>query len=568
MSKWLLVRFCLIVLPVAAITGCGSNSTGNGGTVSALEASQPCIGCHSTAVSPVTGAGIVDEWRASTHNTRNGAGCRDCHEPAAGHPNNCATCHGGGTTPPGTDEVVRNPDDQQKCYTCHAPNSTVHPLTTPHFARLPATVLVAPQTLWDNMTTASYVSSRNAKRCRSCHNPHDNSVTPHHKDWAESAHGNTLSQAFMHYDFKVRGTSGGAKPATSVASDCVRCHTSTGYIRYVTSGFTNISAWGRVAPGTPLDKTKEVIGCATCHDDGQENAYSYRIRNVSGITGYYNYSSVATKKVYLSFPYPDLGASNICVGCHAGREIGDTIKTAAANNLNFANAGFINSHYLTAGSTVFGISGYTFTGRSYDNAFFQHDQIGRGNFLGTGTRGPCVTCHMSSPNKHHFLPVTRQHEEDKFSPITTVTSTACNYCHSQKPWTGASLQERKAAYQAALDALKDQLANRGFYFQTKNPYFFTTPTGSTRISNWKSAGDTSANGRATGEQNMGAAFNYNLLEHDPGAFAHNSFYVKRLIYDSVDWLDDNQLNNSVGSTLNALPDSTPYKTDAIRYLLQ
>jgi len=66
---------------------------------------------------------------------------------------------------------------------------------------------------------------------------------------------------------------------------------------------------------------------------------------------------------------------------------------------------------------------------------------------------------------------------------------------------------------------------------------------------------------------MGAAFNYNLLKHDPGAFAHNSNYVKRLIYDSIDWLDDNQLNHSAGVTLNALPDSTTFKAGAITYLL-
>jgi hypothetical protein len=51
---------------------------------------------------------------------------------------------------------------------------------------------------------------------------------------------------------------------------------------------------------------------------------------------------------------------------------------------------------------------------------------------------------------------------------------------------------------------------------------------------------------------MGAAFNFNLFEHDPGAYAHNRYFVKRLIYDSIDWLDDNQLNFSVGTTLNCI----------------
>ncbi len=71
----------------------------------------------------------------------------------------------------------------------------------------------------------------------------------------------------------------------------------------------------------------------------------------------------------------------------------------------------------------------------------------------------------------------------------------------------------------------------------------------------------------TGKNNMGSAFNFNLLEHDPGAYAHNRVYVKRLIYDSIDWLDDGVMNYSVGATLDALPPATPYKAEAMTYLL-
>ena len=55
--------------------------------------------------------------------------------------------------------------------------------------------------------------------------------------------------------------------------------------------------------------------------------------------------------------------------------------------------------------------------------------------------------------------------------------------------------------------------------------------------------------------------------HDPGAYVHNSKYVKRLLYDSIDWIDDGMLNYSAGATLNALPAATAYKSEAMRYLL-
>jgi hypothetical protein len=44
---------------------------------------------------------------------------------------------------------------------------------------------------------------------------------------------------------------------------------------------------------------------------------------------------------------------------------------------------------------------------------------------------------------------------------------------------------------------------------------------------------------------MGAVYNFYMLYYDPGAFAHNRRYAKRLIFDSMDWLDDGKLNKSV-----------------------
>ena len=58
----------------------------------------------------------------------------------------------------------------------------------------------------------------------------------------------------------------------------------------------------------------------------------------------------------------------------------------------------------------------------------------------------------------------------------------------------------------------------------------------------------------SGQRNLGAAFNYNLFAHDPGGFAHNATYVKQVVFDSIDWLDDNvlPLNGSVVAAINAL----------------
>jgi hypothetical protein len=158
----------------------------------------------------------------------------------------------------------------------------------------------------------------------------------------------------------------------------------------------------------------------------------------------------------------------------------------------------------------------------------------------------------------------------------------------------------KQQFLGAMEALKDQLLlQRGYNFAPNTPYFFTAPYDpaydepiasphcqkNLPIENWQTGGTTlsfvwdpvklscsSAVGTigvaGTGPNNMGAAFNFNLLEHDPGGYVHNRMYVKRLIYDSIDWLDDGIMNYSVGVTLNALdPATSTFKAVSMTYLL-
>jgi hypothetical protein len=85
--------------------------------------------------------------------------------------------------------------------------------------------------------------------------------------------------------------------------------------------------------------------------------------------------------------------------------------------------------------------------------------------------------------------------------------------------------------------------------------------------------DTDLTGNTTGKNNMGAAANLYLFANEPGAYAHNRYYTKRLIYDSIDWMDDGVMNYSVGSTLSTICNGvtvTPQPSwcaGAISYLL-
>jgi hypothetical protein len=485
------------------------------------------------------------------------------------------------------------------------------------------------------------VSKLSGTGCSSCHNPHSADITIN-QQWINSGHGNLTADPWVHYNWKLTSRQA-----------CQQCHTTTGFKNFANSQAT-YDANGDTNPDTPNDfshlsgEQLEVIYCDGCHVN-----YSGGMRNPGPITANYNVFISGVKYADVSYPYPDVSKSNVCMGCHTGRESGESIKQLNVQggmpSANFGNLSFINSHYLTAGGTLFTATGYEYTGKNYGNpTSYKHDKIGSAAAPGTGISGPCAGCHMSATESHLFLPVTR----DVNGVITAITSPACSICHPSDPsgealsLSASVLENQKTLLHDSLEALLRQLDARGYYFRNAHPYFYqvryitgtvsatnnnatvtgtgttwttagivttgssrdqfkvnldgtyyavsavvsdteltlaTTYTGSTvanvtysiiksgsanGIRNWLTSGDTQADGSVTGKNNMGAAFNYNLLEHDPGAFAHNRYYTRRLIYDAIDWLDDNSLNDSVQTTLNALNATDhPYKANAIAYIL-
>ena len=615
-----------------SLLGCGEKTV-IGTNVSKLESSQNCIDCHEAAVSSVTGKSVTDEWKLSAHNLNNKAGCADCHFESLNnslwHPD-CTKCHGGTPTagakglPP---YAIKNPDSYGSCVKCHSSGggfgmSTYNGITlntlTNHFSTptLPAYT--------SGKYKARYVTKSYEKNCRSCHNPHDTTSQMNIlRQWARSGKGDVAAPSWTNYDFgrdPTRSTATpGATPANSFGADCVRCHTATGHINYLTNK--------GIGPATGASKTggKEVLACNVCHVD-----YSYARRQLGAVTAYYNKSTASKMRIRISVTYPNIGESNICLNCHVGRETGKIIKeladpTLTSNKIitpngvyNFKNASFENSHYLTAGATIFRTSGFEFySSQYYDNpSFYAHDQIGTSNFNNTGTSGPCITCHMK-PGNHTFLPFSK----DNSGNITALNSTACNNasCHNNNNGNNnvmsvSDIEHQKVLYNSAMDALKVMLQRKGFYFSNSNPYFFTntytvgwkedgTCAENLATKNWQTGGatvftrkDTPATATApasisctssasptqlgtsgTGPNNMGAAFNYNLLYHDFGAFAHNRFYARRLIYDSIDWLYDGAINKDSKTALqwlngqNILGNTTKYIDDttyaiALKYL--
>lgn len=556
-----------------------------------LEASQECIDCHqgNNWNSPGSLMPIVDEWKQSVHYSANAAGCADCHEPEIGHPSSCNLCHGGtpaSGVPGSTNHVSKNPDKDGKCAKCHRKGSSWG--TSAYDG-----VAVDIQFLhYSTGKRANFVATNYVGACRKCHNPHDPTTAKEKlQQWSRSGHGNSLSNARISSDFKTRGNSIAAKD--TFAAVCVRCHTSTGYINYVTSGYSDVRALpdldgvrgdSAAIPNprpTYTDTSREATNCNVCHDDARPNdgsAYGYRIRTVPQVFAYFNYSSTPLHNrawdVKKKQTYADFGSSNVCVVCHSGRETGEIIKLAAAQGMDFSNQNRINAHDRNAASTLSAISGFHFYSSSvkYKNpVYFQHDKIGTAASSPSnagGSSGPCIGCHMKNDRSHYYLPV-----QEVNGVITTIRSDAqtCSKCHNSSnpnsaPWTPVTLGQQKDGLKAALKSLQQMMLqpNRdatkalGTYSATTDAITYSkTKWNSAFGSGVVTASGNPLNGNSTntipaGAYSMGAAYNYEMLLQDPGAFAHNSHYVRRLIFDSLDWLNDGVMNMDAKSALDYL----------------
>ncbi|MBI5017994.1 MAG: hypothetical protein HZB55_21210 [Deltaproteobacteria bacterium] len=493
------------------------------------------------------------------------------------------------------------------------------------------------------------VDPKSERACRACHNVHSADLSIP-RQWARSAHGGRLldakdeaaktegaaavftagvtkatAAAWTNYDwdhtFKKDGTDADALPDKDRA-DCQRCHTATGVKNFLTAqastndadatndvrydpadnDFSHLAGWALhndTDGATAASGQNELLYCWGCHRD---TAGGLRKPGALSFT-FTNGASVA---------YPDVAGSGVCLACHSGRETGESIERDAAD---FADKSFLNSHYLAAGGTVFRKTGFEFYGSDgdhgakYGNAsYFKHELIGSAAAPGTGENGPCVGCHMSSAQSHLFLPVEKEQATGR---IAGVAASVCIACHdgthgpafvavggdeAKVAAAAEFLQGEAEAYEAALDALREALANKGYSFFEAHPYFYIGPyvqgyaeasaaphcASNLPVKNWNTGGaslftwdaatkscvsavqDVGAQG--TGKRNMGAAFNYNLLKHDPGAYAHNRLYAKRLIFDSIDWLDNNALDGVVDLSghdeayeylVNRNPDGSP-----------
>ncbi|MBJ6801019.1 PKD domain-containing protein [Geomonas propionica] len=345
--------------------------------------------------------------------------------------------------------------------------------------------------------------------------------------------------AWEHYDWDDSTKLINAASTTDRQA-CQKCHTSTGVSNYLNAvatknaggdqtvavaysaannDFSHLANWAT----TKVSPQNELLYCWGCHNNAETGA----LRVEGNMTLDYKAASTDTSNIVINVP----GKGAVCVSCHAGR--GNAATLFGASTIDPAavlsgtttpknSATATATHYLGAAASIFAAqtkTGYEFPGRSYAApVYFEHNTLG------------CNDCHMGGKN-HKFEVV----EKDSKGVITEIKSAKCLECHSGTyAMTVSKLKEEERGFSDALAAFNGALVAQGYTYTTAYPYFLFTSADSTKAAlKWRTQGD------------LGAAHNFNFLQREPGAYAHNRFYTKRLIYDSLDWLDNNQMDNSV-----------------------
>jgi len=463
----------------------------------------------------------------------------DANDPVAdATPVQCRTCHNAHSPTElllpelkDASDVVIESAEFRTCTNCHQKETAYHDPATNAYSVMGEIIT---DSHFDDPATQVIegynVKADSDRSCRDCHNEHAANNTINNQ-WASSGHAGHISEAkaaagtdsvavhaagvtdadgpaFYHYDFKAAGREA-----------CQRCHTSTGGKNYLSNPAAydmNANDFSHLA-----GEQREMLYCVTCHTNNAGGLVA-----PGAITAEYNEPGDGATPV----TFTSTGKSDICIACHAGRLNGQYIK----DNYAAVNFGTFNSHYLAAAGILYNKIGYHFLADSeYANGYFKHDTIGTEVVPGTGDGGPCVGCHMDGGNANHTL-----------SPLSADGGGAavCSACHLDLTAQGGGdytlypsvIEEEKAGFENALAAVRTLLELKGIYINSaKYPYVYTDQAFTTSLTNW---GD---------EKNLGATFNEVMLEREPGAFAHNRKYAKRLLFDSIDWLDNGALDGTI-----------------------
>lgn len=310
------------------------------------------------------------------------------------------------------------------------------------------------------------------------------------EEWLASPHADANAAAFTHWNNEGE-----------IPGDCATCHSDVGFGDFLK---TDRSEAGVIDHPVPIGS---VVECATCHSDAAQP--------ISSVT----FPST------ISVPTSD-DVSARCMVCHQGRQSTPGVNQAVAGLAEdevSPDLAFVNVHYRAAAATQLGteVKG----GYEYDDMTYV------GQFRHVPGFATCVDCHDP-----HTLEVSVDEcaQCHKTSDPGAIRTSIADFDGDGDASEGIAVEIKRLH-----DVLGDTIGKYSaeivgtptVYGADAYPYFFI---------------DSDADGTAQAEEAqypnrfqswtprmLKAAYNYQFVAKDPGAFAHNSHYALQILYDSI-----------------------------------
>ena len=346
-----------------------------------------------------------------------------------------------------------------------------------------------------------------------------NSVTGFAYVRDDTGHFAAAEEPFRHWDLSFDPATGEYDDG-SVPSSCNQCHSSEGGAYFLVNDTAKTAYDNTYTMGISSG-----LACETCHSPSAGGGVPVGAARIPDAV------------TFPSGAVQDLNnTSNICMTCHQGRESGQSIDDAIANNPTGPYS-FINVHYFPAAATFFGSGvngGYEFTGMIYD-----------GQWSHTSSRADCEGCHVDQAPEHDFVLVTPTTScgchGSPLNDFTTIRlpSPGVDYdgdgdategiygevwgMTSQDVTHPADASSIVGATYSAIEMYAANVIGVPIQYDAHSyPYYFNL--GAINFGNRYTQFDASL---------LKAAYNYQMVQKDPGGYIHNAHYHLQLLIDSI-----------------------------------
>lgn len=336
-------------------------------------------------------------------------------------------------------------------------------------------------------------------------------LADYYNAWASSPHADASAEAFNHWN------SDGEVPV-----ECARCHSTPGYIDYLGGDGSDAGVVDAPAPlGT-------VITCDACHNPAASNLTS--VTFPSGV----------------EVPATADGAR--CMVCHQGLESGISLLAALEDSgmtadMNAPNAdiGFINIHYRPAAAILYGgvaHGGFEYAGMAY--------AVRDEHVEGMNT---CSDCHDSHTAEVQVAACATCHEDvETVEDLRDIRmeGSLVDFDGDDDDFEGIyyEVEGLEELLYEAIQAYASEVAGSPIvYDEHSYPYFFIDTDDDGELSEGEAI---FPNKYASWTGNLlAAAYNYQVVQKDPGGYAHNAMYLIQLMYDSI-----TQLNSEISNPID------------------